>query len=116
LTIIHESNPSRPPNSGYIFVSLVFFSLQCIFYSIQEKFKGSITKTYPIRGILKGDHRNKILGVSEPYHEILFSVLVNFSSTHYYAGHAEPKFTGALRYKPKGCRFDSRSGQWPSSL
>jgi hypothetical protein len=116
LTIIHESNPFRPPNSGYIFVSLGFFSLQCVFYSIEEKFKGSITKIYPIRDILTGDCRNKMLDVSESSSEILFSVLVNLSSTHHYARQVEAKFVEALGYNPEGHGFDSRSGQWRSSL
>jgi hypothetical protein len=57
-----------------------------------------------------------MLDVSESSREILFRVLVNFSSTHHYAVHAEAKFIEALRYKPEGGGFDSRSGQWRSSL
>jgi len=52
-----------------------------------------------------------MLDVSESSREILFSVLANFSSTHHHAGHAEAKFVEALRYKPEGRGFDSRSGQ-----
>jgi len=80
LTIFHESNPSRLPNSGYIFVSLVFFSLQCVFYSIHEKFKGSFTKIYPIRGTLEGEYRNKMY-ISESSQEI-FSVFWWISVQH----------------------------------
>ena len=30
-------------------------------------------------------------------------------------GHAEAQLAEALRYKPEGCAFDSRRGQWVSS-